>query len=64
MYDSQAGLWTNSEDQDINIINGFSHEIFPPDENNKRQMSFATLFKPAYSPATAMCFIIDNLYVS
>jgi hypothetical protein len=36
-YDSRAGLWTNSEDQHVNIINGLSHAIFPPDENDKNR---------------------------
>jgi hypothetical protein len=64
MYDSQAGLWTNSEDQHMNIINGLSHEIFPADENDKKPTSFATLYKPAYKLATVMCPIIDTFDVS
>ena len=68
MYKSQAGLWTNCEDQHMNIINGLSHEIFPaeifPDENDQKPTSFATLSKPAYKLATVMCHIIDNLDVS
>jgi hypothetical protein len=61
MYDSQAGLWTNNEDQHINIINCLSNDIFPQDEHNENQI-VASLFKPAYKLATVMCPIIDKLY--
>ena len=64
MYDSQAGLWTNSEDQHMYLVNGLSHEIFPADERDKKPCSFATLYKPAYKLATVMCPIIDNFDVS